>query len=169
MFPVKIAEDYFYRLLHSKDPLTAVYDLDRCCCTRPGRTVSQPQFGLSQPEFNVHMYLLYQGEIGNGGHCRFFLNPAGGYAPEVLEALERLRFEPIREILLRAIALFPNAEVPRNPTEREALVTHMTKDNLMLWGRLDREFYAIDGGYWGRLLEYLQEHAEEILRPERSQ
>ena len=40
--------------------------------------------------------------------------------------------------------------------------------NLIHWGRLDRELYAIDGEYWGCLLEYLQEHAEEILRPELS-
>jgi hypothetical protein len=114
------------------------------------------------------MYLWYQGEVGNGGHCQFFLNPVGGNTAEVVEVLERLRFEPVRDILLRAIAVFPNSEVPRTRTERQALVAQMTKDSLALWGRLDRELYAIDGEYWGRLLEYLKDHEEEVLRPERS-
>lgn len=166
-FPVRISNDYFQRLLKSSDASKAVFELDTIWCCRQGRAASQPRFGLSSAEYDVHMFLLYQGDVGNGGHQQFFLNPAGDFVCELQESLHRLGLGEVLRILLDAISVFSKGSVPRNAAERKTVISQITQADLHRWDRLDREFYAIEKECWQQILNYLQLRENEVLLPER--
>jgi len=159
---VNVDRDYVLRLLQSSDALSAVFDLDGLWCARPARP-SAPPFGLSEPEFNAHMYLVYQGEVGNGGHLQFFLIPGGAFASETLTALQALGFSGVHTILSRATALFPDSAVPPDWQEREAIVAQFNQTTLDRLHQLDLALYRVDSGLWEPLLSYLREHTEFVL------
>ena len=105
-----IAEDFVQRLLHDTNPLDAVHLLaDRWSVrTNP----KERWFGLSRPEHQVTMVLIYTGEVGNGGHEQFFSNRAGDITARVLAALREIGFVDLERILIAACALFPEGKVP---------------------------------------------------------
>ena len=76
---MRISEQYFQKLLDSPAHLPvdssavsqAVFDLDRKWCARDGISEDKLNFGLSEPEFVVHLCIFYLGEVYNGGHSQF--------------------------------------------------------------------------------------------------
>jgi uncharacterized protein DUF4375 len=164
---LRIAPELFDRTLASTEASEALHQLDSWWCARAGRSVKQRHFGLSQAEFDVHMYLLYLGEVGNGGHSQFFLNPTGDHASEALEALGRLGLAELRGILERACAVFPGSSVPKGSDAREAVIDELTEAALLRWSALDKELYKVDQASWGHVLDYVARHRDEILVQER--
>lgn len=162
------SRDYLRDLLHAEDPITSVHELANIWSSRPGRSTSDPYFGLLPCQFAVHLYLNYQGDVGNGGHCQFFSNPVGAYADETLAALKELGFHRIHDILSRAVAVFPGSQVPEDWSARNALVEGFPKDVLVLWAKLDRELYSASASHWTLLQKYLQKHEAEILQKDGS-
>jgi hypothetical protein len=160
------SREYVREILDRDDPIAAVYALSEIWSSRQGRTESDSFFGLLPCEYNVHLYLHYSGDVGNGGHAQFFLNPMGAYASETLDAIFDLGFKEIHGILSRAIAVFPNGSVPKGWQEREQMILGFPESVPSLWGRLDKEFYAIDGAHWKSLMKYLRDHESEILERE---
>jgi hypothetical protein len=75
MHVARIAEDFFKRLLHRTDPPEAITALSEMWEVRTQQTGRW--LGLSQPEHQVTMVLIYVGEVGNGGHTQFFSNRGG--------------------------------------------------------------------------------------------
>lgn len=155
--------EYLRNVLHDPDPIEAVYELASIWSSRPGRNKTDPYFGLLPCQYTVHLFLNYQGDVGNGGHSQFFLNPVGAYADETLAALNELRFQKVHNILSRAIAVFPNSQVPMDWKQRHDLVEGFSDDVFALWTRLDRELYSADNACWPLLQRYLQDHESEIL------
>ena len=164
---LRIAPELFERTLASTKPSEALHLLDSWWSARAGRSVEQRRFGLSQAEFDVHLYLLYLGEVGNGGHSQFFLNPTGDHASETLEALGRLGLAELRGILERACAEFPSASVPKGSDAREAVIDLLPETAFMQWSALDKELYKVDQASWRRVLEYVARHRDEVLVQER--
>ena len=159
----RIAESYFQRLLHQTPPRQAVSELAQNWFARTSWTA--PQFGLSTPEHQVEMVLIYTGEVGNGGHTQFFSNRGGSIAALALVALRDVGLEKLSDILARACALFPKGQVP---VDRNEVDLQMARWNLLqkrASGRLDREVWSLDTDV--ALLAYLRAHEAEILRPER--
>lgn len=164
---LRIAPELFERMLDSATPSEALHQLDSWWCARAGRSMEQRHWGLSQVEFDVHLYLLYLGEVGNGGHSQFFLNPGGDHAMETIEALERLGLADLRGILQRACAVFPALIAPKGSDIREAAMGRLTDAELSRWDALDKDLYKVDRSSWGHVMEYVRSHQDEILVEER--
>lgn len=157
------SREYLRDLLYAPDPLKAVWELASVWSSRPGRRETDAYFGLLPCQYTVHLFLNYQGDVGNGGHTQFFMNPVGAYANETLVALEELGFENIHAILSRAVAAFPGSQVPKDWEERNGLVEGFSDDVLSLWATLDRQLYSVDMSCFPLLQKYLQNHEAEIL------
>jgi hypothetical protein len=156
------SRDYLRELLHGNDPIKSIFELANIWSSRPNRNETDPYFGLLPCQYAVHLYLNYQGDVGNGGHAQFFLNPVGAHSNETLAALKELGFGKIHGILSRAVSVFPGSQVPKCWQERTMLVETFPEDVLKLWARLDCELWSVSGTHWA-LLKYLQEHEPEIL------
>lgn len=164
---MKYARDYIERLLHETEPLEALARLGTIWSTREGVSEDKPHFGFSEPEFHVHMYLLYQGEVGNGGHAQFFMNPSGRHATAVKSALQVLGFDWALTILQRACSEFPQGEVPQDHQKREDTIATLPEETFVRWAELDKEFYKMDSASWGTLMTYLRKNDDHVLQPER--
>ena len=137
---MKIDDAYFRRLLNSTN-VSAIFELEQLWTARPGVSETAPQFGLSEPEYNVHLALLYAGEVRNDGHTQYFLNPAGRHASETVGALRAIGLTELAEILQRA------------------------RDDL---GKADASFDRESVFLFDSLHEYLVANERHILKPERS-
>ncbi|WP_035614333.1 DUF4375 domain-containing protein [Haloferula sp. BvORR071] len=161
----KFAHCYIERLLFHTEPMEAVHTLCDMWACREGVSEDREFFGFSEPEFHVHLYLLYQGEVGNGGHFQFFLNPSGRHTAAVSRALA---FHHAADVFNRACSVFPSGAVPADDTAREAFIERLPESVIQHWARLDRELCSIDRAYWPQLLSYLRKHDAQILQPERA-
>ena len=111
------------------------------------------------------MVLIYVGEVGNGGHTQFFSNRGGEIATRVQAALREIGLVELDAILGRACALFPDGEVPAGRADVDRLLEAWGEDRLAEIDRLDRRVSPLDA--YPRLLTYLREHENDVLRPER--
>jgi hypothetical protein len=157
------SREYLRGLLHDPDPIKAVFELANIWSSQPGRKETDPCFGLLPCQYAVHLYLNYQGDVGNGGHSQYFMNPVGAYADETLTAVSELEFHDVHEILTRAVAVFPASQVPKDWKERNDLVQGFSEDDLKLWSQLDRALWRVSSAHWPLLQKYLQTHEAEIL------
>lgn len=159
----RIAERYFQRLLHETDPLRAVGELARTWEARSAATGGR--LGMSGPEQHVTMVLIYDGEVGNGGHTQFFSNRGGDIVMRVRAALREIGLAEHEAILERAVAIFPGGEVPADRAAVDRLLSALTEDRLALFDPLDRQIWSLHPD--ARLLAYMREHESDLLRPER--
>jgi hypothetical protein len=157
------SRDYIRNLLRDNDPIKAVFGLADIWSSRPGRKDTDPCFGLLPCQYAVHLYLNYEGDVGNGGHLQYFMNPVGADANETLAALTELGFQDVHEILSRAVAVFPAAKVPKDWKERIDFVHGFSDDVYALWSQLDRALWSVSSAHWPLLQKYLQSHEAEIL------
>jgi hypothetical protein len=163
MDPAAISEDFFKRLLYETDPIHAVGTLSDRWSDRAKST--GPWLGLSMPEHQVTMTLIYVGEVGNGGHTQFFSNRGGEIVARVQAALRDVGLVELGAILGGACALFPGGTVPVDCAEVDLLLEAWGEDLLDQIDRLDQQLWQLDA--YPRLLNYLREHESEVLRPER--
>ena len=108
-----IAEDFFKRLLHGTDPLEAVGTLSDRWGVRAKST--GPWLGLSRPEHQVSMALIYVGEVGNGGHTQFFSNRGGEIVARVHAALRDVGLVELGAILGERLRLLSGRQGSRGP------------------------------------------------------
>lgn len=163
---LKYSKSYIEQLLFCTEPIKAVYALCNIWSARPNRSEDRQFFGFSEPEFHVHCYLHYAGEVGNGGHYQFFINPFGRHSKSVSSALLSLQFRRASDIFTRACSAIPSHDF-NDDAARKALMKGLSQGVLERLHALDREFYAADRDYWPRLLNYLREHDSDILQEER--
>jgi len=150
------------RILDEEDAVEAIGKLSQYNVPRDWK---HPDLGLSRPERNVYLFCWYAGEVGNGGHVQLFLNPSGGYATRMLDALEEMGLFDLREILGEACSIFPGP-VPADQDERERVIGDLPEEALVAWRRLDRRLWDHDLAAYKPVLEYLRRHRSEILAPE---
>jgi hypothetical protein len=158
-----IAEDFFQRLLHETEAVEAVGTLSDRWGVRA--TSTGPWLGLSRPEHQVTMALIYVGEVGNGGHTQFFSNRGGEIVARVRAALRDIGLVELEAILGRGCALFPDGQVPVDRPEVDRLLESWSTARRAELASLDRRVWQLDA--YPRLLAYLREHEGELLRPER--
>jgi hypothetical protein len=158
-----IATDFFNRLLHETDALEAVGILSDRWGVRARST--GPWLGLSRPEHQVSMVLIYVGEVGNGGHTQFFSNRGGDIVTRVRAALRDIGLVELDVFLEDAVAVFPEGDVPSDCAEVDRLLEVCGEDRLAELERLDRDVSRIDP--YPRLIAYLRENERDVLRPER--
>ena len=161
---MRIADSYFARLIDHTPASKAVWEI--AGMWEPRVTQVEPWFGLSFPEHNVEMVLIYTGEVGNGGHTQLFLNRAGRIVSHVEGALAEIGLIELSELLRNAVALFPGQVVPLDPDEVERVVDSW--DDAVL-----ARLAALDRGVWNvrdvdeHLLDYLRRNRRDVLCPER--
>jgi hypothetical protein len=162
---MRIAPELFDRLLNREEASRAVSQLDALWCARPSCSSQRERFGLSPTEYDVHLCLVYLGEVSNGGHGQFFLNPSGSHSNAVLVSLGRTGLSEIRSILVRACSVFPGGVVPQETTVRELIVETLPQSARDVWAELDRQIYGLHPDV--ALLAYLRANATDVLVPER--
>jgi hypothetical protein len=161
-----IAEEFVQRLLHQTDPqevIKALHILSGRWSVRA--RANEPLFGLSKPEYDVTMVMIYTGEVGNGGHTQFFSNRGGEIVSPVRAALRAIGLVELDTILGEAVALFPEGRVPADRDEVDRLWASWDDGQLRKFGALDERAWRQPSD--PRLLAYLREHQRDVLRPER--
>ncbi len=138
-----IAEEYFERLLGSADPIKAVTELDQVWCSRPGVALGVPRLGLAEPEYDIHLILVYTGAVINGGHAQFFEGPLASFAGDTVAALKRVSLTSLADIL----ELAASRQIGLHIADKQ----------------VDPQLFAVDSA----LLRYARAHASELCRPER--
>ncbi len=157
------SRDYLRELLQSDKPIQALGELADIWSSRAGRKVTDPYIGLLPCQYHAHLFLNYQGEVGNGGHSQFFMNSTGAFANETIVSLEELGFQEFKDILRRAVSVYPNSQVPKDWEERNLLIEKFPENAFSFWDQLDRELNSLDYTFLSLLLEYLRKHELEIL------
>ena len=168
---MKISPRYVARLLAASadDAVDALAQLSSFWSTRARLTETGELTGLSPSEMAAHLALWYCGEVGNGGHTQYFMNPVGSFAHETIPGLEKLGLEQAASILRDAIQVFPDRQVPRDRKVRLARIDGLGSDHLDLLRRLDLALWAISGRIDVTILRYLEAHKDEVLAAEQSQ
>lgn len=158
----------FERTLADDAPLKALFQLDAWWSSRLDESAEQAGSGLSPVEFDLHVFVLYVGEVGNGGHSQFFENPSGRHSAAVLSVLERLGLTDLHDLFAEACAVFPSSTVPQAHDERTAAIARLSDAHHQRWDALDKRFYAADRAAERRALDYARRHRDGILVPERA-
>ncbi|MGD9172490.1 MAG: DUF4375 domain-containing protein [Candidatus Thiodiazotropha sp.] len=161
---MRFSEENLNRLLSSSNALNAVYELDSILCSASHVSTEKPLFGLSKPSYFVHLVLMYIGEVGNGGHNQYFMNPNGVYANETLEALEKIGLSEIKNVLEKAISIFPNEEIPKDFEKRKKVIESFNEETLKTLEKSTKELYKYDMKCYPRILGYLKENWADIKK-----
>ncbi len=151
----KVSEAYFQKLLASPDPIEAVSNLSSFWANR---MVDQAEyFGLSKPEWNVQLILIYTGEVANGGHSQFFLNRGKKHVASIISALGDASMHEHATILKEAATVLGTYDQSSEINSRE----------LVQLDGLDNRFDASTTDVDLSLLSYLRDNEEYVLLPER--
>ncbi|MEH6646503.1 DMP19 family protein [Sulfitobacter sp.] len=142
---MKLAADYFEKLLNDADPVEAVAALS--AFWQPRIDSIAARFGLSLPEYQVQLVLIYTGELGNGGHAQFFVNRGVAYVDDTIAALQAVGLEALGDVLGQAEAVLAIAGREFAPSDAAALEMLPEVD--------------------AALLAYCRAHKDSILLPER--
>ncbi len=104
----------------------------------------------------IYLDILEQ-NVTDGGFIQFFFNSSGQFAHEIFHAYLAIKAEKTIDILTKAIHLFPEMPVPKDPRIRQQIL--MEKDsNIDLWDALDAEFYKYEDNIVALTLNYVREN-----------
>lgn len=104
----KISEKYFQSLLEQTDALDAVSTISGFWSHRADE--AKTMFGLSLPEYQCQLVLIYSGEVCNGGHFQFFSNRGQKYVDDHLTALEATSLHGLARTLRQAVDIQDDLE-----------------------------------------------------------
>jgi hypothetical protein len=99
---------------------------------------------------------------GNAMHGYFF-NHSGGYCHDALRGLELVGAVRTASILRRAMAIFPNGDVPTDQGERRRVLCDMPDE--VQWGfmgKLTDELFEEGEGVAGLVEKYVAAHRDEF-------
>lgn len=166
----KLHQSFVSRLLTASegDAAEALAQLSSFWSARARLSETGELIGLSPSELAAHLALWYFGEVGNGGHVQYFMNPIGAFAHETIPALEKLGLEQAADILHNAIQVFPGRRVPKERTLRFALIKSPGHQHLDLLHHSDLALWKIANQVDIKILRYLQKHQDEVLAAEQA-
>jgi hypothetical protein len=101
-------------------------------------------------------------EVNNGGYSQFFFNSSSGYAPIVVEALERIGCPEAARLTKRAIDAFGVDPMTPSHSYRDAIV-ELTSEREEALGRCDTEYYAVVGDLAGPLFQFIKRERGRIV------
>jgi len=166
---MKISQSYIRRLLADEENAAgALGHLSNFWSTRAKLSEAGELTGLSDVERLAHLALWYFGEVGNGGHIQYFMNPVGSFAQETVASLQQLGLEHAAKILHNAIQVFPGGQVPKERTVRLAEIDGLGRRQLDSLHQADLALWAITKRIDVDILRYLQQHQDEVLSAEQS-
>ena len=100
-------------------------------------------------------------EVNNGGFDQFFYNSSGEYAPEILEAYQKVGADKTADIINRGIKLFPTLPVPKNWELRQEILLEK-ESNSELWDELDTEFYKYEDNISELIIKFVEKNKAEF-------
>jgi hypothetical protein len=103
--------------------------------------------GLASLDPRDRMFFLiwsYGGLLGNGGHAAFFYNSGADDYVETLDALQQLDLTVFADLLRRAGYLLFKDDVPRDMTDRNAIIDGLPEDD----PALDDELSTLDDAFF---------------------
>jgi hypothetical protein len=121
--------------------------------------------GVSAPEQQVTIVLMYIGEVGNGRHTPFFSNRGGDIVARVRAALREIGLVALEAVVENAVTIFPGSAVPADRAAVDRLLGALTDDARARLDRLDKGTWRLDP--YPRLLAYMRVHEDDLLRAER--
>ncbi|MBN1216196.1 MAG: DMP19 family protein [Candidatus Lokiarchaeota archaeon] len=117
---------------------------------------------LSLPEKNIAIIEELEREINNGGFNQFFFNSAGDYSRNILTALKTIGSTFFLNIFERAIAMFPNSEVPKDRNTRQEFLEKIEEEANPIWEKLDREFYKYEEDIYSLMIDYIKNNINDF-------
>ena len=162
-----VAASFLERLLFDTEALEAISTLSNIWQVRAMPDL--PQFGLSKPEYQVQLCLVYTGEVGNGGHEQFFLNRGGRYLGDTVHALLATGLVELAATLRSAIATFPDGHVTQDLREIERAFDLLPSRDIEKLADLDKQAFKLLPLVYSQLLSYIRENRSQVLLPETPQ
>lgn len=108
------------------------------------------------------LYWLFM-EGNNGGLHQFFFNDSGKFAHQALKGLEVVGAAQTADILRRAVAAFPNGQIPDDLEERRTLLDELEEadeDFVQRFRELNSEFFKCQEDVAEMLNAYRSGHPE---------
>ncbi len=99
--------------------------------------------------------------MGNGGVAQFFYDH-GHHTADTAVALQEVKAESAKRLLDRALACFPEQQVPLDEIDRETLVADLEEQNGDLWSELGDKFYALENELIKLTLKYVNKHLKSF-------
>ncbi len=103
-------------------------------------------------------------EVNNGGFDQFFFNSSGNYAHETLKALEQIGSIEIKTLLSKAMAVWPNNNVPKEQITRREQQLQLSESAQEKWNTLDEEFYHSQEYIAQLLINYIETHKKQFSK-----
>lgn len=117
---------------------------------------------MSQQELGFLAVRQLEAEVNNGGFDQYFFNSAGSYASDALWGLHAIGAGVSASILERAMAQFPDGQVPDLRSDRHRVMEDLPESTGAVWDGLDQEFYASREDIDGMLLRFVRENEREF-------
>lgn len=107
----------------------------------------------------VYLVWCLDGEIHNGGFDQFFYNSLGNYSLELLDHLETVGAVKSRELLSRAIALFPGATPATDRETRFEQLKNLDSPEFQAFlSDLDEQFWEYQDNLGSRVEAFVRAH-----------
>ncbi len=117
---------------------------------------------LTEAQRNFFFNQALEIEVNNGGFYQYLANLAGAFAHETVISLQIIGATKTAKLLQEAINEFPNAQVPRDRTERVGILIDIGDDAANAWEKLDNEFYKYEDDLNLLNLRYIRENRSEF-------
>jgi len=117
---------------------------------------------LTKPEANIFLIEELESEINSGGFDAFFWNSYGDLANETLVALKEIKSCKWSDIFERAMAQFPDSEVPKNRDKRQEVMGKIEDTTEDAWNKLDDEFCDYEEDIHKLLIDYIESNSENF-------
>ena len=117
---------------------------------------------LSVPEKNIVLIEELEREINSGGFNSLFFNSPGNYSHEILNALKTIGSTIFFKILEKAIALFPNGEVPKDRDKRQKMLEKIEDKADPIWDELDEMFFNYEEDIYSIMIEYITKNLKDF-------
>src|SRR5688572_7907565 len=97
---------------------------------------------LTQGERMVMSVSTYLGEVCNGGFDQYFWNDAGDFCFDAVEALDAISAPEYRDLLVRAMSLFPDGGPSADrDTRQDQLDVVRERSQGNVWEQVEKEFF----------------------------
>ena len=144
------------------DPEDAIMELDSILNEKSnyGEDISV----LTEGEKVVLFIENLEQEVNNGGFDQFFFNSSGNYTHETLKALEQIGSIEIKTLLSKAIAVWPNKNVPKIQMTRRERQLQLSESAQEKWNTLDEEFFHSQEYIPQLLVNYIETHKKQFSK-----
>ncbi len=88
---------------------------------------------------NFLLAFSFDGEVQNGGFCQMFYNDSGKYTYQTVDALHTIGALDAEKLLIEAIALFPDGNVPEDDDLRSQILDQIADEGIDFCD-LDRKY-----------------------------